>query len=334
MLDYLKGALKQINNGGNYNIYQPIVEDDLLVLYANHRIIKLELPEIGDTDTLQGIIHKLQNKQIALKSNFNLIENLILKFSTQNWVDVENEYFQKLTGLLNLNNIQELKDLNRSFELLKTKFLDYLGKQDTTLDRHLYRKYHKFLSNLDAINSNTLILNFNYTNLIESYEDCFKNVEIINIHGSLDIQEENPIIFGYGDDYHNSYPVLENSNIDDFMINMKAMHYSKTSNYLELLHFINVGSLKNKANSSNENFLVTVLGHSCGLSDRTMLKTIFEHKNCAKIQLAYFDNEEDHFYKTIAVSRHFSDKAEMRRKLNPINPNLKMPQFQKSIQSS
>jgi hypothetical protein len=62
------------------------------------------------------------------------------------------------------------------------------------------------------------------------------------------------------------------------------------------------------------------MGHSCGLSDRTMLKEIFEHQNCKSILVNYYKwgtapNENDYTERTYEISRHFTDKGMMRKKV-------------------
>jgi hypothetical protein len=54
------------------------------------------------------------------------------------------------------------------------------------------------------------------------------------------------------------------------------------------------------------------MGHSCGLSDRTLLNRIVEHDNCTKIKIFYHaksDSENDYIEKTQELSRHFSSKS-------------------------
>ena len=72
------------------------------------------------------------------------------------------------------------------------------------------------------------------------------------------------------------------------------------------------------------------MGHSCGLSDRTLLNTIFEHENCRSIKVFYHEWENDEGQKkdnfteiTQNISRHFNDKKEMRAKL--VNKSLCEP---------
>jgi hypothetical protein len=73
-------------------------------------------------------------------------------------------------------------------------------------------------------------------------------------------------------------------------------------------------------------FEVFIVGHSCGLSDRTLLKTIFEHDNCIGIKIYHRGNEYDHFQKNIAISRHFTDKAKLRDKILPFDQHAAIPQ--------
>lgn len=74
-------------------------------------------------------------------------------------------------------------------------------------------------------------------------------------------------------------------------------------------------------------FEVLIYGHSCGLSDRILLKTIFEHQNCKRIHVAFHNDIDDYFNKTIEISRHFDKKDEFLKKLQPFNEFLKIPQF-------
>jgi hypothetical protein len=63
---------------------------------------------------------------------------------------------------------------------------------------------------------------------------------------------------------------------------------------------------------------VQIYGHSCGLSDRTMFKEIFEHENCLSVKLFYHlkeDGSDDYTDKTYELYRHFSDKNSMRKKI-------------------
>ncbi len=68
------------------------------------------------------------------------------------------------------------------------------------------------------------------------------------------------------------------------------------------------------------------MGHSCGLSDRTLLNTIFEHKNCRSIKIFFHKKEDgtDNYTDIIQnISRHFNDKKLMRAKV--VNKSLCSP---------
>jgi hypothetical protein len=70
------------------------------------------------------------------------------------------------------------------------------------------------------------------------------------------------------------------------------------------------------------------MGHSCGLSDRTMLNTIFEHHNCRSIKVFYYErNGKDNFKEiTQNISRHFNKKTLMREKLVDKSLSCPLPQ--------
>ncbi len=116
------------------------------------------------------------------------------------------------------------------------------------------------------------------------------------------------------------YKKIENLEGTDYLKNFKSFQYLQNSNYNDLLRFIN-----------SEKFQVVILGHSCGVSDRTLLNTIFEHTNCRSIKVFYHrkDDGSDNYTELIQnISRHFKDKKMMREKI--VNKTLckPMPQIQ------
>jgi hypothetical protein len=134
------------------------------------------------------------------------------------------------------------------------------------------------------------------------------NIQTNHIHGELNCPE-NPIIFGFGDEHDDDYKGFENKNNNELFQHIKSFNYLKTSNYQDLIRFIYASE-----------FQVCIMGHSCGLSDRTMLKEIFEHDNCKSILIYYHKwgndiNQNDYVEKTYEISRHFTDKGTMRKKV-------------------
>lgn len=157
---------------------------------------------------------------------------------------------------------------------------------------------------------NTLILNFNYTKTAEKLYAENGNDEIINIHGELN-NENNPIIFGYGDELDDDYKKIEEIQNNDFLENIKSIKYHQTRNYRNLLRFIASGA-----------YQIFVMGHSCGNSDRTLLNTLFEHNNCLSIKVFYYQFKDmpddiekysDNYADIIKnISRNFNNKPNMR----------------------
>lgn len=163
----------------------------------------------------------------------------------------------------------------------------------------------------------TLIVNFNYTSTLRRYTKLFqqKRLEVreINIHGKL-FDENNQINFGFGDEMDEDYKIIENINDNEYLRNFKSFQYLQNSNYSNLLLFID-----------SEKFQVLIMGHSCGLSDRTLLNTIFEHTNCRSIKVFYHkDGEKDNYTEIVQnISRHFNKKKLMREKI--VNKTLAQP---------
>jgi len=300
-----------------------------------------------------------------------LFETICSKHSIQNWVDIENEYYQLLKGCLKEHDNSKVKKLNEEFEQVKKLLEEYLylkidqGFDFTTcndatqllrhflitpryLARDIHHSYlkefptddHRELIEFDdevvhAYKANTLkqyinhdnaeknlFLNFNYTPTLEyyfrvfrqsSWQNTFANSEQIQIHGQLNNQD-NSINFGFGDEMDDHYKLIEEKDDNEYLKNIKSFQYLQNSNYKDLLDFID-----------SEKFQVYIMGHSCGLSDRILLNTIFEHKNCKSIKVFYHEKDGKDNYTDIVqnISRHFNKKKMMRDKL--VNKSLCQP---------
>ena len=145
------------------------------------------------------------------------------------------------------------------------------------------------------------------------------NLNVNYIHGQLD-HAGNPIVFGFGDELDADYDKMELEKAKGFFEYIKSFWYFKTNNYHNLIRFI-----------ESEDFQVFIIGHSCGLSDRTMLNMIFEHRNCKSIKIYYYDDGKgynNYTELTQEISRHFKDKAEMRRRIVPFTQSQPMSQME------
>lgn len=147
-----------------------------------------------------------------------------------------------------------------------------------------------------------LLLNFNYTTTADRYLPQSGAFSTIHIHGELSQPES--VIFGYGDEIDEGYEMLKRKNNNECLKHMKTCRYLETVNYRRMEAFMN-----------SSPYQVYIMGHSCGNSDRTLLKSLFEHNNCVSIKPFYYVNEkgEDNYLEIVQnISRSFTDAAIMR----------------------
>ncbi|WP_299229708.1 AbiH family protein [uncultured Psychroserpens sp.] len=297
----------------------------------------------------------LQNKESAIAAlnyiagvsrityKYSFFEEII-KTNNERWVDIEQYYFDKLMSIYNLSGhgysktrkIKMISELNAFMDILTTQLHKYIFNIDSNssisydnsplsslIDRCQKRLNGNVASLVTRHNrsedpQNVIFLNFNYTNTIKSLtksDSIRKKVKHISIHGNVK-DPDNPIIFGYGDDTNEHYQRLEYEDDNELIRKVKSFHYPRTKNYHHLL-----GVLESKE------YDVFLIGHSCGLSDRTLLKTIFEHKNCLAIQNYHYKGESEDFDKRMQISRHFTDKVLMRERVLPFDEEASIPQF-------
>lgn len=291
-------------------------------------------------ETIPSLIQFLEQYQYKRKAKHDFFEKIVRSYRDYSWVDIEYEYYMALLdifrGLEQSNVIRsdfhfsQLKPLNDCFDAVKRKLAEYLRDhikiklecRNDQIDEILFEG--TFNEKGERLEKQILFVCFNYTPTMGLYlnNTIFKN-DIIYIHGELN-NSNNPIIFGYGDEIDPHYEKIENLNNNEFLKNIKSFNYFKTDNYQRVIRFVESG-----------NFTVKILGHSCGLSDRILLNTIFEHPNCKHIKIFHYEKsptENDYFEKTQEISRHFkvSRKGEMRLKIVPFDKYSAIPQNPKN----
>lgn len=182
-------------------------------------------------------------------------------------------------------NYRNAQHFNRTYE--EQKFIDY-NKEYTKSTDPLFP---------DKI----MLLNFNYTDLADLYIPQKSRFIVNHIHGELSKPES--IIFGYGDELDDDYQKILKLNNNEYLDNMKSIHYHSSKSYRDLISFINEAP-----------FQIYIMGHSCGNSDRTLLNTLFEHKNCITIKPFYHlkeDGTDDYSDKVKNITRNFTDMQRM-----------------------
>lgn len=148
---------------------------------------------------------------------------------------------------------------------------------------------------------NTMLLSFNYTWITDIYAQqcsCLVN----HIHG--DLKDPPKMIFGYGDELDDDYKGLLKQEDNECLKNIKSIKYLESTNYRSMLQFI-----------ESDPFQVCIMGHSCGNSDRTLLNTLFEHKNCVSIKPYYYrksDGTDNYMELVQNICRNFTDMELMR----------------------
>lgn len=255
-----------------------------------------------------------KKKVIILNKEFkqikNLLENYLQKQVVKNY---SFNSFENPKGYFEISEI--LKPIILKKEPYVREKIKKLSKEFSYKDdKIIFETYENRLAEKEdntPIIHKSLLLSFNYTPTIFSYNYFINNDFGLDIcatnyiHGEIK-SIKNKINFGFGDEIDSAYSDIENIGDNEYLMNFKSFYYLDTQNYNNLLGYIDSGK-----------YQVYVLGHSCGLSDRVLLNTIFEHKNCRSIKVFYHDKVENDNYTDIIqnISRHFKDKQSMRRKI-------------------
>ncbi len=302
---YFEDIILNINtNGGFYN------------LQTYNKTLTPEIAFQLITNPNQGMF------SIKIKSEFfrQITQDIINK----NWVDIELIYYQNLKNHIKNKNTDYIPKLNQEFDFLKQHLIKYLKQQEDNTQIHISEKIiSQFTEEIkiketkkqmefdDNFPQQTCILNFNYTNIASKYATGIinKNFQYIPIHGILNNTENienSEIIFGFGDEMDSEYLNIESIGNNEILANIKSFKYLLKNHYQNLSSFI-----------ESDYFQVQIYGHSCGLSDRTLLNTIFEHENCISIKQFYYqqDGKDDFETRSYSISRHFKSKADLRSKV-------------------
>ncbi len=310
ILWYLNKAIKSLTQDGIY--------DDDLINFSTK--IRYNFPPLEEIIDFKNILYK---DIVRSYKKGDFLKKIIEQGINKRWVDIESFYYKELVSIYRTieetnfrsdyftKAIAKTRDLNSTLDIMKLKLIDYLDAINQNLDSFYNKDMHDlirtFLLDGNSEQNECLFLNFNYTKTLELYVQRTDKILINYIHGDLRDNLSDNIIFGYGDEQDLFYPKLERLNENEFLKNFKSFRYFKNEKYQNFMSFIN-----------DEPFNVRIFGHSCGLSDKILFSTIFEHSNCVKIYPYYYekeDNTNDFFEKTVELSRHFKDKVHMRGKI-------------------
>lgn len=250
------------------------------------------------------------------------------------WVDIE-KLFQDLI-LEHKDNEESVKQINSELDYLKELLSSYLDKECKKGFKEI-KKYNGLFSSGNY--QNTMFLNFNYTDTIDGYlnyfnetiknsnDDISRKVSLNNIHGNIKKSSKDSLIFGMGDEFHEEYKTLNKyTYLKTLKAHDKSILYMKSKEYSKLKDFLAINSLKWRHQSDGSAFDIEIYGHSCGTSDRTLFKYLFQHAKCNKITVFHYKNMENYTQNIVDISRHFDDPQLFRDRVQPFDPNNEMPQ--------
>ena len=287
--------------------------------------------KIDNSTSIKEIMSYL-NEYLPFKNRSKFFEFLLT--IEDNWINIEQLYFDLLKEVFleykktfyMVGNTAFIAILNEQMEFLQRKLEEYLteiqnkeirnfsefkpfvNQMTQFLDNEEYYRLHGTIDSSINRNLDTYFINFNYTDFLSKIPGINPNRSIIHIHGKIG-DLDNPIIFGYGDDMNATYQEIELESNNEFLEHIKSFRYLQNNNYQRILGLMNEGP-----------FEVFIYGHSCGVSDRTFLTTLFEHDQCKGIKIYHRGSKEKHRQTAMNISRHFRDKFKMRERILPYNP--------------
>ncbi|MBP4140931.1 hypothetical protein J3S90_03870 [Flavobacterium sp. P4023] len=282
------------------------IENEYFILLK--KIIKSE--HIKNYVSKEILINEQKSQTKKLNNEFEQVKILLEKYLNDR--------------VLNVFDLQ-MSSFSRTESSKFQKLITPVGMFSNKLDllNEFHEKDHKEIEGqlneskgIGKNQSRVQILNFNYSRTPIRYSNnTADEIEVNFIHGIIGNKDENKINFGFGDEMDEDYKIIENINDNEYLRNFKSFLYLQNSNYKSLLDFI-----------ENDKFQIYIMGHSCGLSDRTLLNTVFEHDNCRSIKVFYHEREDgtDNYTEIIQnISRHFNKKKLMREKI--VNKTLCQP---------
>ena len=277
----------------------------------------------SDREAIEFAKHNKSSCTFAEKSGF--FKEICKQVEDKGWVDIENVYYSYLCS-----GIFEPQMINKELDYIRERLVEYLLNIQKNITESLIKENIKnklmepFKMDDFAVSakSNTyeilsdsykikkgevypnriLLLNFNYTSMADLYSEKDNRFVINHIHGDLSDLES--VIFGYGDELDTNYKMLLDKNNNEYLRHIKQYRYLDTPKYRQVLEFTEAAP-----------YQIYIMGHSCGNSDRVLLNTLFEHKNCVSIKPYYYvksDGSNNYLELVQNISRNFTDMKLMR----------------------
>ena len=293
------------------------IENDYYILLKEYAFPKEAIPSEEKEKKIRALnrqLEKLQDQLIQYLKEVNeqktniiddIKEAIYAPFKENDIAIAEKKHLQEhVNHWGNPSYDIVLKDIINLYALDADEYLSELNAWRNKINHAVCSPYISSCPKAFLLPNNIMFLNFNYTNIVDQYIKTPDSLVNNHIHGEIAHPES--IIFGYGDELDVRYTELQELGNNDCLKNIKSIRYLEAQNYRNLLSFI-----------ESEPFQVLIMGHSCGNSDRTLLNTIFEHKNCVSIKPYYYITDKEkgtNNYRELAqnISRNFTNMKLMR----------------------
>lgn len=212
---------------------------DNVIIIGNGFDLNLELPT-----SYHDFLESSHFSELFKETHF-IAQRLYGSYKSANWIDIENELKE-----ISTNSSGEVE---KEFDLLKVKLMNYMGSIDYSLINKTSNAY-KFLKAISS--TNFVVLDYNYT---ESVEIILKELgmgaseisgRVIKVHGSA---KNRDIIFG----------VEDRAKIEDEHLFLQK---SYNSNYTGI-------NLADQISGANTFY---IWGHSLGETDHTYFAKFFQ----------------------------------------------------------
>lgn len=295
--------------------------DEMLIAHGENPIVRemLKYMRKDNNNGLRGYLNRVKDNLGVIIQNQFLCK--LFQDSYDTWFDIENAYFYELykiaKGIKDKDSIEqrklarrEVKELNFFLENIKDELINYLDEIKPEKSEEVESFVEELIENFNVKHPfYTYTINFNYTNTIINYRKI--STDVNHIHGNL---EKENIIFGYGNDQNDKYHEIKDLEIDEFLEHFKTFRYMQNNNYIKVYE---------EAIDKFDKYEVVVLGHSLGLTDKTLLEEIFTPDKCKKIHLfkrrdkeQNLDNVRAEFNKLLySASRIMNNEKELRKKI-------------------
>ncbi len=291
-----------------------LIEKEIDNPHPNNPLFKYVAKTDEDKQQMLEDIDK-SSSNIHLNEFFRGLMRYSGRGEERNWSDIEGYYFSELEK--HLEGKINVRGTNEQFEIIKNRFEDYLVEH--TKDKKVIPSYQAFF---DTLHENTLILNFNYTDTIELYEQD-KN-KIVNIHGELQ-NPDNPMIFGYAAK-EADLPILYEKNDNQFLFNIKQNRYGDSMSEARLDDFLKKAARNEGNQGLYKGIKIFIFGHSCGISDEYILHRIVNHEKVNDIKIFYYDGIPHQHYEIRTNLKRIMNNRSQEPKIQNVHKCHRMPQ--------